>query len=208
MAVERELRAASLQDRTKGGAIVTSAFCFSGQQNSSKICLFHHHPLYATLTLTPAGDDSHLHQVPAGSLQSPSGPWRAEKSHDRFNIREKRRVQQWSVISSGESSVAKEYEPYTFRPGSNRIVNLLSNRIGAHRYLPRRHYGKLNILGQYIRRASWTFYGILYILNIGPTARRRKIHQCQGYDVGRRILLHLWGLSGSETHTHNHEMMD
>ena len=43
-------------------------------------------------------------------------------------------------------------------------------------------YGKLNMLGQYIRRASWTFYGILYTLNIGPTARRRKIHQCQGYD--------------------------
>jgi hypothetical protein len=42
----------------------------------------------------------------------------------------------------------------TSRPGSNRIANLLSNRIGAHRYLPRRHYGKLNILGQYIRRAS------------------------------------------------------
>ena len=42
----------------------------------------------------------------------------------------------------------------TFRPGSNRIANLLSNRIGAHRYLPRRRYGKLNILGQYIRRAS------------------------------------------------------
>jgi hypothetical protein len=33
----------------------------------------------------------------------------------------------------------------TFRPGSNRIANLLSNRIGAHRYLPRRRYGKLNI---------------------------------------------------------------
>ena len=40
--------------------------------------------------------------------------------------------------------------------------------------LTRRHYGKLNILGQYIRRASWTFYGILHTLNIGPTTRRRK----------------------------------
>ena len=60
----------------------------------------------------PAGNDSHLHVVPAGNLQSPSGLRRAEKSHDRFNILGKRRVQQWGVISSGGSSVAKPYELY------------------------------------------------------------------------------------------------
>jgi len=41
------------------------------------------------LMMSSAGDDSHLHVVPAGNLQSPSGLWRAEKSHDRFNIRER-----------------------------------------------------------------------------------------------------------------------
>src|SRR5205814_2861953 len=59
-----------------------------------------------------AGNDSHLHVVPAGNLQSPSGLRRAEKSHDRFNILGKRRVQPWGVISSGGSSVAKPYELY------------------------------------------------------------------------------------------------
>jgi hypothetical protein len=37
------------------------------------------------------GDDSYLYAVPAGNLQSPSQLSRAEKSHDRFNIRERRK---------------------------------------------------------------------------------------------------------------------
>jgi hypothetical protein len=34
----------------------------------------------------------------------------------------------------------------------------------------------------------------------------KKIHQCPGCVVGHCILLHLWGLSSNETHTHIHEI--
>jgi hypothetical protein len=144
--------------------------------------------------------------LPAGNLQR---LWRAEKSHDGFNIREKRRVQQWGVISFGASSVAKPYEPYLpFHlarigwPISSRIE---LERIGIYLVaITASSIHSASTLGARHGRSTASYI----TLNIGPTTRRRKIHQCQGYDVGHRILLHLWGLSGSETHTHNHEMMD
>lgn len=134
--------------------------------------------IFADKYTQTAGDDSHLHVVPAGNLQSPTGTLesREESRHVQYSGEEEGTTMGCNKFWGKFSCEAIRALP-TFRPGSNRIANLLSNRIGTHRYLPCRHYGKPNILDQYIRRASWTFYGILYALNIGPTIRRRKIHQ-------------------------------
>jgi hypothetical protein len=70
---------------SKGGG---GGFCSGLKDESSRL---RKDAGLAVLIVFSVGDDSCLHAVPAGNLQSPSGLWRAEKSHDRFNIREKRK---------------------------------------------------------------------------------------------------------------------